>query len=194
MNKAINKNSAGSAFTLLETVIALGIGLSLLAVLLSIYVLSINSLRSSETRSELGQNSRVIMEKLTRDLRQTKGIATALPPDDSDPLNPPLSEIETQDGHNIEIIQYIKYYLDGTDLRRQIKHYYFPSDPNTYVTFDAEDEFGSPAQTETSEDELAAEYVTSLRFYGTDLVTVELTLSKINIEHKTATQIFGRNL
>ena len=185
---------AVAAFTLLETVIALGLGLSLLAALLSIYVLSVNALHSTETRSELGQNSRVIIERLTRDLRQTKAIASALPADDTDPLNPPLPEIELQDGHNIDTIQYLHYYLNGTDLRRQVRRYYFPSNPDLYVTFDAEDEFGAPPAVNIAADELAAEYVSSLRFYGTDLITIELTLVRKGTEHKTETRVFGRNL
>lgn len=183
-----------TGFTLLETLVGITIGVLLLGLVLAIYTLTIRSVQASETRSELTQNSRVIMERLTRDLRQTRALATVLPPASDDPLHPPPDTLEILDGHNTSAYLYLRYYLAGADLKRQVKQYYFATDPTVFVPWDAEDDFGNPPLTAILEDELVGQYVGSLKFYGLDLVYIELTLAKGNITHTAASAVFGRNL
>lgn len=180
-------------FTLFEVLIAITIGSVLLGIVLAIYNLTIRSLASSEARSEMTQNSRVIMDQITRDIRQARAIATVIPSNPDDPQNPPPNELEVQDGHQTEILQYVRYAVDGTDLRRQVRQYYFNADPEVLVAFDAEDDFGNPPETNLVEDEIAGQYVEAIAFYGTGLITVELTLKKSSIVHQTKTAIAGRN-
>ncbi len=186
------KNNRG--FTLFELLISITIGSVLLGIVLATYSLTIRSLGSSEARSELSQNSRVILDRITRDIRQARSFATVLPPDPNDPLNPPPSEIEVQDGHQTTIFQYVRYAANGTDLRRQIRQYYFPADPGVLVAFDAEDDFGNPPEVAIVEDEVVGQYVETIAFYGVDLITVELTLAKSSVMHQTKTAVAGRNL
>lgn len=181
-------------FTLFEVLIAMTVGTVLLGLVLSIYSLSLRSLSASENRSELTQNSRVIIERLTRDIRQTRQIATPLPAAAGEASPAPPKELELQDGHVIDKIQYIRYYVTGTDLKRQVKEYYFPAEPLVLVTFDAVDDFGNPAQTRIIEDLLVGQYVSDLEFYGHNPVTAELYLQKSNNTHTTRTTLYGRNL
>lgn len=186
------KNTRG--FTLFEVLIGITIGSLLLGLVLSIYSLTVRSLASGQNRSELANNSRIIIDRLTRDLRQARQIATPLPTISNDPNLAPPSQIEVQDGHNTNSIRYARYYLSGTDLKRQIREYYFPAEPAVLVTFDAVDDFSNPASVRIIEDELIGQYVAGLAFYGINLITVELQLAKGNITHTTATQFYGRNL
>jgi len=188
------KNNHTEGFTIPEVLIAITVGTMLLGLVLAIYTLTIQSLNSSQSRSELSQNSRIIFERVSRDIRQTRDIATVLPPDADDPINPPPDDIELQDGHQIDFFQYVRYYLDGTDIRRQVRRYYFAEDPGVLVPYDAEDDFGNPPLITIVSDNLVGQYVTAIGFYGIDLITVELTLQKGSVIHPTATQIFGRNL
>jgi len=181
-------------FTLFEALIAISLGVSLLIVVLSIYTLSIKSLNSSESRSEIVQNGRTILERLTRDIRQARDITTYLPPDDTDPLNPPSNELMMQDGHNTELFQYIRYYLTSTDLYRQVVQYSFADEPSVLVSYDAEDEFGNPPDQAIITDQLVGQYVEDVQYYGVDMITVLLTLQKGGVTHTTTTMIFGRNL
>lgn len=181
-------------FTLFEVLIAITVGVVLLGTVLSIYSLSLRSLSNSENRSELTQNSRVIVERLTRDLRQTRQIATPLPEQAGGESPAPPKELELQDGHVSEKIRYIRYYVTGTDLKRQIKEYYFPSEPDILVTFNSVDDFGNPAQSRILEDLLVGQYVSDLKFYGNNPVTVELFLQKNSVSHVTRTALYGRNL
>ena len=186
------KNNSG--FTLFEVLIAMTVGVALLGLALSIYTLSLRSLATSANRSELTQNSRVIIERLTRDIRQTRQVATPLA-ETAEAESPALpKELELQDGHAPDEIQYIRYYVAGTDLKRQIKEYYFPAEPLVLVTFDAVDDFGNPAQARLIEDLLVGQYVSNLKFYGHNPVTAELYLQKSSATQTTRTTLFGRNL
>lgn len=188
----ISSNKNG--FTLLETLIALTVGVTLLALVLAVYVLTLTTTQNSEDRSELSQNSRVIIERLTRDLRQTRQIATNLPTVANDPDLPPAAEIEVQDGHNAGQLQYLRYYQMGSDLKRQVREYYFASDPQILVTYNAKDDFGNGAAVRTVADNLVGQYVNSIKFYGRDLINIELTLKKNAVKHVTKTTIYVRNL
>jgi prepilin-type N-terminal cleavage/methylation domain-containing protein len=187
----IIKNKSG--FTLFELLISITIGSVLLGIILATYNLTIKSLSNSETRAELSQNSRTVVDRISRDIRQAKSIATILPATKNDPSNPPPNEIEIQDGHQTNNIQYIRYYLDGTNLKRQTLKYYFTIEPDISVSFDAEDEFGYPPETKITEDELVGQYFEEILFYGMDHITIEILLSKSKVEHKTKTAVSGRN-
>jgi len=180
-------------FTLFEALIAITVGVTLLGLLLSIYVLSIKSMVSGQDRSEITQDSRIIIERLTRDIRQARAIATILPIDTRDPENPAPSEIEIQDGH-IDALQYIKYYVSGDELRREIAEYYFPSDSEILVPIDAEDDFGNPAQKNIISDNAVASHIESIIYYGNNPIYIDLTLKKAQTIHSTRTTVYGRNL
>lgn len=181
-------------FTLLEILVSLSLGVLLFVLLLSIYILAAKSLSIVETKSELGQNARLVNERLLREIRQAKQIATILPAGKDDPLNPPKSEIEFQDGHQTATVQYIRFYLSGTDLKRQMRRYYFPAEPEVFVPHDSRDDFGNPPQVTIVSDELAGQYIQDLKFYGRDLINIELTLDKSGAPLRAYTSVYGRNL
>jgi len=182
------------AFTLLEILIAITISVTMLSVILSIYSLTMRSIGYSQDRGELSQNSRIIIERLTRDIRQARDIATILPEDKDDLLIEPPNELEIKDGHKTEVFQYIKYYLSSTNLHRQIRQYYFADEPESLVPFDAEDDFSNPPLINIIEDELVGQYIRNIIFYGTNLITTEIDLEKGSNSHSTKNILFGRNL
>jgi type II secretory pathway pseudopilin PulG len=191
-NLSIKKNNSG--FTLFEVLIAITISVAMLGVILSIYSLTMKSIGFSQDRSELSQNSRIIAERLTRDIRQARDIATVLPEDKDDPEITPPNELELRDGHMTETFQYIKYYLSSTNLHRQVRQYYFAAEPSTLVPFDAADDFGNAPLVNIIEDELVGQYINNIIFYGTNLLTMELDLAKRQNTHSTKNTLFGRNL
>ncbi len=184
---------SNQGFTLFEILIAVTIGAMLLGLLLSIYTLSLKSLNSGQARAELTQDSRVIIERITRDIRQARAIATILPKDNTNPENPAPNEIEVQDGH-CDVLQYIKYYLSGENLRRQIRQYYFESNPDIYVPFDADDGLGNPPEVNIVSDNLVGQYIKTFIFYGDNPISIELKVEKNNVTHSTHTSIYGKNL
>jgi len=180
-------------YTLFEILIAITVGVILLGLMLSIYSLSIKSLHFGTTRAELTQDARVMSERMTRDIRESKAIATILPQTKTDQQNPPPKEIEVRDGHGTEL-KYIKYYISDTNLHRQIKRYYFLSNPEISVPFDAEDDFQNPPEVEILSDNVVGQYIQDIIFYGDNIVTFEMKIKKSDSSYTTKTSVYGRNL
>lgn len=83
----MTKNKSG--FTLVEMVVLSCIFMILMTVVYSVYIFQQKAYRTGESSAEIIQNGRVVLERMTRELRQAKKIVTVLP----------ASEIKIQDGH-----------------------------------------------------------------------------------------------
>lgn len=182
MHKLI-KNKKG--FTLAELLVAVIVALLIILIVSSVFLLNQRLIRKSNLKAELTQNARIILDLMAREIRQANEIVTILPADDSDP-GLVAHEIKFEDGHTNTQIQYIRYYLDSTDFKRQIIAYYFnancggpcpPLDPSYYVYWDDVDGFGPPDQT-VKEDKIIGENFSNINLFGTDNVNVELILTK----------------
>lgn len=169
-------------FTIIEVLIAITVGAALLGVVLSIYSLAVRSQAISQNRSELTQNSRTILDRLARELRQARAIATTLP----------AGQIEFEDGHS-GTLQYLLYFLNNTDLKLQRREYYFADAPAVLVPGNAADDFGNPPQVRILSEELVGQYVQTINFSGGDLITIDLTLYKSPVGQTSRTTVYGRN-
>lgn len=182
---------AQKGFTLTELLISVVIGILLLFVVMSSFTLNQRVLRRSNVRSELTQNGRIVLDLMSREIRQANTIVTTLPADDSDSMAI-AHELQFEDGHVDTHIQYLRYYLSGELLRRQIIVYYFDSAPSTYVNHDDIDAFGSPNE-EVLQDRIIGENFSQIDFFGTENITINLTLEKINETVELQTIINPRN-
>src|SRR3989338_5171957 len=153
-------------FTIAELIIAIFIGLLLILTVSSIFILNQRTFRKSNIKAELAQNARIVIDLMSREIRQAKSIVTALPADDSDPTAV-VHELKFEDGHVTSHIQYVRYYLNGTILQRQILAYYFNTDQTTYVRWNDVNQFGSPTES-IIEDKVVCEHFSQINFYGTD--------------------------
>jgi len=178
-------------FTLGELIIVLGITIVVFILLTSTYILSQRAYIKSSNRYEIMQNARVFIDRISRELRQSQKIVTILPAT----VEGAPSEIIFQDGHNSEVIKYIKYYLVNSDLQRQVSHYAFIEDPETFVQWNAENGFGESPEETVENDEMVGEYVDFLIFYGSaNIINIEATFLKSAEHTNTYTQVMGRNL
>jgi type II secretory pathway component PulJ len=197
-NKPTRHNNAPSArdnatlgFTLLEVTVS--VSLLAISILLvgSLYSLAQRSYGKGSEKAELSQNSRVATERLSRELRQAAGIVTALPETESEP---PAEEIFFQDGHDNSQITYLRYYLDGTNLIRQHKAYYFASEPDTYVVWNSRDQNGNPPSETEISGQIVGEYFNSLEFWGMEgLINISANLNKGQSNVEITTSIYKRN-
>ncbi len=203
MKKASNflplKLIVRKGFTLLEMVVTISLSVLLIGSLYGVYVTSYKSYRRSINKAELNQNDRIALERISRDLRQTERIVTSLPPDDTDELNPPSQVIQFQDGHDTVPIQYIKYQLLGNELRRQVIHYCFSSTPETcppsdWVAWNTQDQYGTLPSESIDKNDVKADKVTSIKFYGIKLITIEIVASDADSSYTYKTQTLGRNI
>jgi hypothetical protein len=105
----------------------------------------------------------------------------------------PAHELLFQDGHDISQITYIRYHLDGNQLMRETRAYYFDTDPATFVHWNDIDPFGA-AQMVVLEDRVIGEYHSQVDFYGSNYVNIDISMFKSGIQLKTKEIIHPRNL
>ena len=184
------KNRRG--MTLIEVIIGVGIAMLIFAAITAIYQISQNAYSRADRRAEITQNGRVILDRLVRELRQTPAIVTTLPETAADPANLP-HEIMFQDGHTTTEVRYIKYYLDGTNIKKQVIIYYFSEDPSFHVYWHDTDEDGNPPLFTILEDKVVGEFVDDIEFWGEKLININLYLLKNNESEIIYTAVYGRN-
>lgn len=190
-----NKLSNNRGFTLLEVIITITISLLIFILISGVYLLSQKVYFQTDSRSEISQNGRVILDRMIREIRQAKEIATQLPTSNSNPEQLP-SEIMFQNGHDTQDIRYLRYFLDGNELKRQEVVFYFPRDPQYYVRFydtDKEEPHDPPIRS-VLEEKVIGEYIADLEFWGERLININLELQKNGQNMILFTSVYGRNL
>lgn len=190
-------------FSLVEIMVVIAIFVVAIVLIFSIYFVSQKFYQKTETRAEVLQNARVVLERMTRELRQTQSIVTALP----QTLDNPPSEIEFQDGHSPSPYAslgsdyyYIRYYVSTTtgEVGRQYKVYCF-DDCQTCSTFfkwnDTQMIDGVPTMAHSCllEDRVVGEYALEMNFWGAGVIDISLKLKKLNEQIDFQTNVFGRN-
>lgn len=184
------KNNLG--FTIIEVIIAISVSIIIFLIITVIYTLSQNIYNQTDTTAEMTQNGRVILDRMIREIRQTGDIVTEIPETNDDPDTLP-EEIMFEDGHSTSQIQYIRYYLDNSDIKRQIVAYYFDDNPTIYVYWFATDVGGQPPSMAVLEDKIIGEYVYDIEFWGDDLININLYLLKGSETQIINTAVYGRN-
>lgn len=177
-------------FTLLETMVTMGVFIVVILMVASLYSLAQRSYNTFEEEMELAQNGRVALDRLSREVRQSLEITTSLSPDPASTTE----EIMFRNGHDDDTVNYIRYYLDGSDLRRSRVVYYFEEDPETYVRHDSTNKDGDSPDQDVIEDKVVGEYFKKMEFWGeAGFVNASTTLEKDNKNFSLKTGIFSRN-
>jgi type II secretory pathway pseudopilin PulG len=197
MNKIIKQNLIKDnmvGFTLLETIASVSLFVIIIILVSNIYLVTQRAYTKNSELAELTQNARVSLDRISRELRQASNIVTTLPETNTDPLDPPTNQIFFQDGHDINQVTYLRYYLDGTNLMREHKAYYFDEEPLIYVTYNSVDQAGDPPSEIILEDRIIGEYFTELEFWGNNgLINISFNLQKNQNNFPIKTSIFSRN-
>lgn len=209
--KTSTKNKKG--FTLVEILTVVFLGTLIILAAYSVYIISYKAYKRNSASSEVTQNGRIALERMSREIRQTVDIITDLPADPSE--GTPPAEIKFQDGHNFwpvatatpatptptpsstavqGQIQYLTYYLSGTDLHRKVSHYYFAAYPDDWVLWSTQDNEGNSPLEQVDLDQIKAQQITSLQFWGDKTITVRLTASDGTISYPFETKCLGRNI
>ena len=180
------KKSKG--FTLTEVLVMIAILLIVTVAIYSAYVLSQRAYWESEMMAEITQNGRVILERITREIRQAREMVTALPATSTDAT----STIEFEDGHIANLYHYIRYSQQNQNLLREEIKYYFPSSPAVYEAWNATS--SETLMATTTKSEIIGEYVAGLGFWDFPVINASTTLEKGDKRINLQTKIFGRNL
>jgi len=197
--KKIFQNSAfriQKGFTLTEMIVAITIFVLIVVAVSSAHVLSHRAYREGERAAEITQNGRVILERMTREIRQAREMVTELSNDETGAT----STIEFEDGHDTSYVHYIRYFGDEVDktIKREVIAYYFSGEfpsTSTYMTWDATPPVGETLATATLEGpDIIGEYVQDLKLWGSPLINLSLILKKDEKTIDLKTKIFSRNL
>ena len=190
--KKFNREQSG--FTLLEIIVSLSLFTIIIILVSNVFLTTQNAYNKNSNIAELTQNARVSLDRISRELRQSSSVITALPATDDDPLNPPANQIFFQDGHDVSQITYLRYYLDGSNLMREHKAYYFSQEPSIYVTYNSLDQGGGPPLEIIIDSLVVGEYFNRLEFWGAgNLINISLNLTKNQHNFSLETSIFSRN-
>ncbi len=192
--KKRKKNNFRNGFSILEIIVSLSLFVFAIFLVFSLYSSAQKSYNKGSNKAELIQNARVCLDRMSREIRQALDLITVLPEVNDDVGNPPPDEIFFRDGHDMDQITYIKYYLDNTNLKRTHMAYYFAADPSVYVPYDSTDILGDPPDELILEDFIIGEYFNDIDFWGSGgLVYIFLDLSKGTDFYKVESSVFSRN-
>lgn len=181
-------------FTLVEILVAVFLGTIIVMAGYSVFNMSYKSYKKNYANTELNQNARIALERMSREIRQARDITTTLPENAIDAL----SAIQFQDGHGI--VQtgvptncdflYITFSLSGNDLHRQLNYYYLLTDPNTCIKWDT---YGA-IESALVIDEIKAQQITDLQFWGTQkTVSIHFTVTDGQSSYQFETKTTARN-
>lgn len=189
------KNHSQGGFTLAELLVTITIFVIISGAIYLGYTLSQKAYRESERAAELTQNGRVILERMSREIRQAREMVIELPATSTNAT----STIEFENGHDISFVHYIRYFWDDNDktIKREVIAYYFSGEfpgTSTYVTWDATPPGGENLATTTLESpKIIGEYVADLEFWGSRIINIFITLEKGSKQIDLSTKIFSRN-
>jgi len=182
-------------FSLCELLVVLAIFIIVVIAISSLHLMTQQAYQKGQDLAEVNQNGRVILERMTREIRQAKELVTELP-DALDSEIPPQAtdSCEFEDGHGPEPYHYIRYFKQDKEAKREVKRYYFASNPDEFLPWNATSSEEDLVATTTEGPETTGEYVLDLKFWGSPVINIFLTLEKNDKKIDLNTKIFGRNL
>jgi len=180
-------------FTLVEVLIVLVILVLVTGVIYAGYVLSQRAYIQGEISAELTQNARVVLERMTREIRQAREVVTDLPSSAEEALN----HIEFEDGHGSDRYYYIRYFQADNELKREMVAYYFSGDDTVFVPRNAIPPPGESLEEALIEEaRTIGEFVKELKVWSpeTKIINIFINLEKGGKELDFSTSVSGRNL
>jgi hypothetical protein len=161
-------------------------------IIYSAYSLNLRASRESVRITELAQNGRVIIERISREIRQAKVIVTDLSTEESQATDTIIFE----DGHVSSSYNYIRYFKEDNFIKREVVGYYFSGDP--YEELVPWNSVPPPGQSliriTIDPEEIIGEYILSFKFWGNKPIYLSLELKKENEILKMKNAVFSRNL
>jgi type II secretory pathway pseudopilin PulG len=184
------------AFTVVELVVALFISSILVSATTATYSLFRRSLIIDQSRVNLSQNARIVIDRLSRELRLTQDVVTTVPANVSDLSVSQPGQIEFQDGAANDLT-YRRYYISGSTVELDIKEYLYPSGtsgaPTGRVLWNAPAISGKTPVANVISTQDIADNAQSFVFYGGDFLQLYFTTTDGLQSFTARTTILGRN-
>lgn len=161
-------------------------------IIYSSYMLNQRASKRSVRVAELAQNGRVIIERISREIRQAKTIVTNL----SDQEFQATNTIMFEDGHVDNPYNYIRYFQENNVIKREAMGYYFSGDlAQELVPWNSIPPFGQSLSTTSIElPQAIGEYINVFKFWGSRSIYIYLELEKDGEALEMESSVFPRNL
>lgn len=195
-----------SGMTLMEVLMGIFISVTVIMAAYSVYLVSTKSYTHGEQMSDMSQNGRIAIDRMTREIRQTNDIVPTGNPQaafSNDPAHP-SHEIEFQDGHKtnpVGDIQYLHYFISAgtSDLHRQRLYYFCPSAPSVHVNKLIDCNTATPLVIDPTtgsvmDDQIIAQNINGLNLYGQRLIDIGFNVVESGQSTKFETKVYGRNI
>ncbi|MCL5011036.1 MAG: prepilin-type N-terminal cleavage/methylation domain-containing protein [Patescibacteria group bacterium] len=196
-------------FTLIEILVASAIFVLVVSTLFDVLVSGQRVYGKGQNRNEILQNGRVVLDRLSREIRQAKEMVSPLPQAPDDPGFLPAMAVEFQDGHSPSPFAYLNsdyYYIrysvatTSKEITRQYRVYCFEdcASCSSFYRWNAAQVVGGEttmAHACNLSMEIVGEYVSGLKFWGSsDLINIKLDLLLNKEILNLSTKVFGANL
>jgi len=184
-------HSMKKGFTSTELLIAITIFVIVTGAVYLAFNLSQKAYREGQNSAEITQNGRVIIERISREIRQAKEVIGDFPSAEEDAT----SSITFEDGHISDPYHYIHYFKTDSEVKREVLGFYFSGDPTqTLQPWEAIPPVGQTLATTTLETAVViGEWVEKLDFWGSNVINIVLTLTKADKTLNLETKVFSRN-
>ena len=164
------------AFTLVELLVAIIVSSILITSTASIYSVFKRSMIRDQQKVDLSQNARIILDRLSRELRQANTIQTSFPTNASDQEIAQPHEVEYESGHSIDK-DYYRFYLVGTVLKMDSIEYYFSYDPEHRARWNDIGNGGEEPIKRVISTQDIADNVSEFNIYQDGIMTLEVKTS-----------------
>lgn len=162
-----------SAFTVVELLVAMLVSGILVGLTVSTFMLFQKNMSIDQNKADLSQNARLVLDRLSREIRQTAQIVTTLP----------ASEIEYENGHTQDPTDpnyrlYFRYFISNGSLMLETKEYYvgsLPTSPSQRLEWDP------------NNDSLEAADVVPVQVVANDFSSFSVTQDTSGLIHLTVT-------
>lgn len=161
-------------FTITELLLSIAIFIIVIVSITAIYISGQNLYGEAQTRAELLQNGRVLSERLTRELRQAREVVTSIP----SLYENATSTVLFEDGHIDNNYHYIRYFKDGSLVKREVVGYYFSDDGSeTLVSWDSIPPEGQSLEEKNLENaQIVSEFINSFSIWSAEPIMIEIIL------------------
>jgi prepilin-type N-terminal cleavage/methylation domain-containing protein len=174
-----------AGFTLIEVLVATTLSVGLIGLAGSAYIQSERLTVAQADELAVAQNARVLVDRISRDVRQTTEFIATLP----DNAAEGVTVVEFVDGHEPPPggPYYLRYELVDQEVWRRRQYYYRPSQPEVRVDYNPsetiyEEGAGAPDDAlvrHLDESTLVADGVTDLAFWGSaSLLRIDVWLAQ----------------
>lgn len=187
-NSQYRKLSSRAGFSVVEMLVAVFIGMIVVEAAYLFFPLGSRITREGEAQNEIIQDTRITLNRIQRELRQTPTIIDTIPSGEQNAINSVAMEngfLEDEDPEP----SYVRYSKNGDSIYRQKYHFEDGQVPANIVHYDDPDAI----EVEDSNDIFTANVAEFKLYMQNGVIKIYLTLHKAEAEITLFSSVYPRN-